>query len=344
MFVSGFENDGAANVLPSASNHLHQQQTVGKSSRSPHGSSSKVSQLHLPVLPPRHGIKHQSSSVTRANAPHHTSAPGRGGGTGRREAVTVASRDVPRTSAHHISTFHVTHFTRPSARADARPSFTPSRAAPHVTVSKVSRLYRLDHHSVKIKSSVSETNVRPSPSKQSEGPTPSKVTLPAPRLATQSGKVKETKQTTHPRLNHLTTTQAKPWTPLRPVLPLTAALSALSYSLSESEFSADGDEAEPESNSSELPPVVPSLTFDTPGRTDFTSHLRRTTSAQLVLRSSTAAQKYAASCADRPCFPGVHCEPAVDGGFRCGRCPVGYTGDGRACRGRVSSTRIISGH
>ncbi|KAK2857120.1 hypothetical protein Q5P01_005855 [Channa striata] len=38
------------------------------------------------------------------------------------------------------------------------------------------------------------------------------------------------------------------------------------------------------------------------------------------------------TCAERPCFPAVQCEPTVDGGFRCGRCPVGYTGDGQACR------------
>uniref|UniRef100_A0A673L9Q0 Si:ch211-246m6.5 n=1 Tax=Sinocyclocheilus rhinocerous TaxID=307959 RepID=A0A673L9Q0_9TELE len=39
------------------------------------------------------------------------------------------------------------------------------------------------------------------------------------------------------------------------------------------------------------------------------------------------------TCADVPCFPGVHCELAGDGQPRCGRCPLGYTGDGRMCRG-----------
>ncbi|XP_056299805.1 von Willebrand factor D and EGF domain-containing protein isoform X2 [Pseudoliparis swirei] len=38
------------------------------------------------------------------------------------------------------------------------------------------------------------------------------------------------------------------------------------------------------------------------------------------------------TCADSPCFPGVPCELAATGSFRCGRCPYGYTGDGVACK------------
>uniref|UniRef100_W5LYN5 von Willebrand factor D and EGF domain-containing protein-like n=1 Tax=Lepisosteus oculatus TaxID=7918 RepID=W5LYN5_LEPOC len=38
------------------------------------------------------------------------------------------------------------------------------------------------------------------------------------------------------------------------------------------------------------------------------------------------------TCADMPCFNGVQCEPTQDGGFKCGRCPNGYTGDGRVCK------------
>ncbi|XP_074520455.1 von Willebrand factor D and EGF domain-containing protein [Halichoeres trimaculatus] len=190
-----------------ASNHLPLQQTVAKTSRSPF---SKVSQLHLPILPPRHATKHLSAPVTRAsrdNSPRQLPAPGRGGGTLRREAVT-APRESPRPGLLH------------RARPDPRLT-TPSR----VTAQK-------------------------------------------------------------------------------PVLPLTAALTALSYSLSESDFSADGDEAEPEG---------PALTFTTPGRTH-------------------PHPQPATACADRPCFPGVQCDPDQDGGFRCGRCPVGYIGDGRSCR------------
>uniref|UniRef100_UPI0037E70201 von Willebrand factor D and EGF domain-containing protein n=1 Tax=Semicossyphus pulcher TaxID=241346 RepID=UPI0037E70201 len=292
-----------------ASNHLPQQQTVGKNSRSPHGSSSKVSQLHLPILPSRHGIKHLSLPVTRSsrdNSPRQVPASGRGGGTGRREAVT-AFRDVPRSS---ISTFYLnanTHTSRQSpeirsdARTYARSSVTISRdfTVPHVTVSK------------------SEEAL----------PTPSRVTPPIPHLSTQS------KQTTKPQLNHLTSTQAKPWTPQRPVLPLTAALTALSYSLSESEFSADGDEAEPGSEGPEMPHIFPALTFTTPGKTVYSSSMvQRATSIPPGMRSATTADKDVTTCADRPCFPGVPCDPTIDGGFRCGRCPVGYIGDGRSCR------------
>jgi len=53
------------------------------------------------------------------------------------------------------------------------------------------------------------------------------------------------------------------------------------------------------------------------------------------------------SCGDLRCHPGVPCEPAgvVNGGgggggrgFRCGRCPPGYIGDGRTCRGTYGFT------
>ncbi|XP_059183978.1 von Willebrand factor D and EGF domain-containing protein [Centropristis striata] len=285
-----------------ASNHLPQQQTVGKTSRQTHGHSSKVSQLHLPNLPTRHGVKHLSWSVTRANrdnAPRQVPASGRGGGTGRREAVTAAARDVPRTSASHVTTHH---------RSYTRSSTTVSRdfMVAHVTVSKQSEGART-------------------------GATPAKVTPPAPQLSTQSGKVTRSKQTT-PQLNHLASTQAKPWTPPRPALPLTAALTALSYSMSESEFSADGDEAETGSEGPEMPHMVPALTFTTPGKTVYSSPLHRVTPMQPGLRSATTADKHALTCADQPCFPGVSCEPDMDDGFHCGRCPIGYTGDGRACR------------
>ncbi|XP_069019839.1 von Willebrand factor D and EGF domain-containing protein [Embiotoca jacksoni] len=264
-----------------ASNHLPQQQTLGKSSRPSHGGSSKVSQLHLPHLPTRHGIKHMSSSsITRThrdNAPRPAPASGRGGGTGRREALAAASGDVPRTSAGVLRVTANTHITH---RRDK-----PEGAPP--------------------------------------GATPRKATLPAPHFSTESGGV------TRPQLNHVAATQAKPWTPPRHTLPLTAALTALSYSPSESEFSADGDEDEP---GSEMPQTQPVLTLTTPGRTVHSSPAQRASSVRPWFRSGTTADRHLRTCADRPCFPGVQCEPAGDGGFRCGRCPVGYTGDGRACQ------------
>lgn len=124
--------------------------------------------------------------------------------------------------------------------------------------------------------------------------------------------------TTLPQLNHLTSSQHRAWTPPRLVRPLTAALSALSYSLYESEFSADGDEAEPAPEALAVLHKVAASGFTTPGKS---------------VHSGTTASRHPVTCADHPCFPGVQCEPAVNGGFRCRRCPAGYTGDGLACRG-----------
>ncbi|XP_009949206.1 PREDICTED: uncharacterized protein LOC104346213, partial [Leptosomus discolor] len=36
-------------------------------------------------------------------------------------------------------------------------------------------------------------------------------------------------------------------------------------------------------------------------------------------------------CANTPCFTGVQCELAEHGGFKCGPCPTGYSGDGITC-------------
>ncbi|XP_049609122.1 von Willebrand factor D and EGF domain-containing protein isoform X3 [Syngnathus scovelli] len=42
--------------------------------------------------------------------------------------------------------------------------------------------------------------------------------------------------------------------------------------------------------------------------------------------------EFMAPCPEQPCFPGVRCNTTSDGGSRCGRCPVGFTGDGKMCR------------
>ncbi|XP_030604190.1 von Willebrand factor D and EGF domain-containing protein-like [Archocentrus centrarchus] len=291
-----------------ASNHLPLQQLLGKSSRSSHGSSNKDLHLHLPNFPTRYSVKHLSSPFIRSNREHQVTTSGREGGTGRREAVTSASRDVSRTS---VSALHVTahtHITHKSAglRSDTGMYSTTSRefVVPRVTVSKKSE-------------------------GALAGATSLKVTPPAPHLSTQPGGVTVPQQTTQSQLNHLASTQPKPWTPPRPALPLTAALTALSYSLSESEFSADGDEAEP---GSEMPKIVPVLTLTTPGKTVYSSLAQRATASQPSTGRGAPADKHLMACAERPCFPGVQCEPTMDGGFYCGRCPMGYTGNGRVCK------------
>ncbi|XP_041798658.1 von Willebrand factor D and EGF domain-containing protein [Chelmon rostratus] len=51
----------------------------------------------------------------------------------------------------------------------------------------------------------------------------------------------------------------------------------------------------------------------------------------LTTRVKWGSPSHHVTCADSPCFAGVPCEPTITG-FRCGRCPYGYTGDGVACK------------
>lgn len=51
------------------------------------------------------------------------------------------------------------------------------------------------------------------------------------------------------------------------------------------------------------------------------------------------------TCADKPCFSGVPCKPTEDRGFKCGSCPLGYTGDGIRCQGkRVKNMSVLMFH
>ncbi|CAJ0949145.1 unnamed protein product [Ranitomeya imitator] len=50
------------------------------------------------------------------------------------------------------------------------------------------------------------------------------------------------------------------------------------------------------------------------------------------LKRSFSLAPAKATCADSPCFRGVNCDPSTDGGFKCGRCPNGYYGDGLTCK------------
>ncbi|XP_077369199.1 von Willebrand factor D and EGF domain-containing protein isoform X1 [Festucalex cinctus] len=142
---------------------------------------------------------------------------------------------------------------------------------------------------------------------------PYKVTPPTPRQITQSGLVTKPKQTIHPFLNYIASTQNKPWT--RSAQPLQGTLGALSYSLPESELPADREEA--------------ALTLTTPHPTPL---LQSIPSIQSLITGHVTGKEHMVPCAGQPCFPGVQCETALDGSFHCGRCPVGFTGDGKMCR------------
>lgn len=41
------------------------------------------------------------------------------------------------------------------------------------------------------------------------------------------------------------------------------------------------------------------------------------------------------TCQEKPCFKDVVCEDTSQG-FRCGECPVGFTGDGITCAPRIT--------
>ncbi|KAL6462073.1 hypothetical protein MHYP_G00302180 [Metynnis hypsauchen] len=112
--------------------------------------------------------------------------------------------------------------------------------------------------------------------------------------------------------------------------PLTAALTAVTFALSESEFSADGDLGVRLEEVGD-PQLLNKATFTTVGRQTRPADLGVRSSVQHS-RSLVPAQlkDRKVTCGDVTCFPGVQC--VGEGSLRCGRCPLGYIGDGRSCR------------
>ncbi|XP_061685391.1 von Willebrand factor D and EGF domain-containing protein isoform X2 [Syngnathoides biaculeatus] len=137
----------------------------------------------------------------------------------------------------------------------------------------------------------------------------SHVTVP------KSDLVIKPRQTTHPFINYIVSTRTKPWTSQGSAQPLKETLGALSYSLPESDLSADSEEV--------------SLTLSTPNHTPL---LQSASSIQAWIDSHVTNKEHVVPCSDRPCFPGVHCDNVLDGSFRCGNCPLGFIGDGKTCR------------
>ncbi|MBN3314432.1 VWDE protein, partial [Atractosteus spatula] len=114
---------------------------------------------------------------------------------------------------------------------------------------------------------------------------------------------------------------------------LTAALTSSSSAMSETEFADDSVFGKQISKTSVH--HVPK-TQTTTARRPYTSSFNVATPLHTYLTSQISNHLFLVekklTCADMPCFNGVQCEPTQDGGFKCGRCPNGYTGDGRLCK------------
>ncbi|XP_058617446.1 von Willebrand factor D and EGF domain-containing protein isoform X2 [Onychostoma macrolepis] len=205
--------------------------------------------------------------------------------------------------------------------------------AGHTPASTNSRDRLLSH-------SHNQLNVLPSPEERDAsfkvsaggfaGITPGKVTLP------HTSRHVETLRKSPQQSSLVTIIRPRPWTPPDSQKPLTAALTSLSFSFPESEFSADGGLGARIQDPYETQPL-PQESFTYLGEQSQTKILDNQATLQNGRHQSKSKnvvllEERSFTCADVPCFPGVHCELAWDGQPRCGRCPLGYTGDGRMCR------------
>lgn len=139
--------------------------------------------------------------------------------------------------------------------------------------------------------------------------------------------------------SQVTISRARPWTPPDARRPQTAALTSRSVSFSEAEFSADGSLGTGFRDPYETQPLSrESFTYlGEQGHRLFvdTQEGFQDGRLQSKSRSVVVLEERSFACADVTCFPGVHCELGADGKLGCGRCPLGYTGDGRTCRGNL---------
>ncbi|XP_019897969.2 von Willebrand factor D and EGF domain-containing protein isoform X2 [Esox lucius] len=288
-----------------------QRLTLTKSRRHPQ-SRETVSQIHLPTLRP---------PLTPARRP-----------VTRRRLVSppLFPRHTPASPVRVPTHQAVIPFT------EAKPNTTSFKVAPRESVG-----------AIKASSSSKVTPPQSNLTPPHYGVTPphSKKTLPQsshPKVL-QARSNTESEQPAQGRLDGVVSvpTLTAHWTLPKAVAPLTAALSSPAYV--EFEFSADGALTSPGSDSPDHPHELP-LTRP------FTNSARRYQDTPLFAPSrhraashkphrgtrigeaAAAERERPLTCADLPCFPGVPCQPTGDGGFGCGRCPVGYTGDGRACQ------------
>lgn len=278
---------------------------------SPHIPPS-VSHLHLPVLPFRQTQRHLSS--------------------------------LARTLHHQATT-----------RIPLSPTFPPVTEKRELALTAGHMPASTSRRDQLLSGSHNQLNVLPSPKDQDAsvkvltggfaGVTSGKVTLP------HTSRHVEALRQTQKQSSLATISQARPWTPPDNQRPLTAALTSLSFSFSESEFSADGGLGAGIQDPYESQPL-PQESFTYLGELSHTQSLGNqpaleTGRHQSKTRNVVFLEERSFTCADVSCFPGVHCELAGDGQPRCGRCPLGYTGDGQMCRGNSTcidgfSSLIIS--
>lgn len=275
--------------------HYSPQLTQAKNNL-PHVSHS-VPHLHLPVIPFRQPQRRLSSPVR---------------------------------TQHHQVTSHILH----------PPTFPPITGKGELALMAGGTPASTSIRDRLLSGSHNQLNVLPSPEEQDSsfkvlargfaGVTPGKVTLP------QTSRHVEALRQSPQQTSLVTITRSRPWTPPDNQQPLTSALTSLSF-YSESEFSADGGLGAGIQDPYETQPL-PQESFTYLGEQSHTLSLDN----QLILqnhkhesksRNVVLLEERSFTCADVPCFPGVHCELADDGQPRCRRCPLGYTGDGRMCRG-----------
>ncbi|XP_036070331.1 von Willebrand factor D and EGF domain-containing protein [Oryzias melastigma] len=275
--------------------------------KTPKEASSRLLQQQTLVKPSRSPYR-GSSQVSKLHLP---SLPTR---RSYKHLSSPVTRENPR---------HVEAASQRGAGTGRREAVTIPKDNPRTST----RVY--NSRSVTIENTRSRTSTHTKVDSESKG-TPAGAKVYEMTPSRQVYPIAKPQQNPKPRLNYQVTTRAKPWTPPKPAVPLTAALTALSYSLSESDFSADGEDSESRSEDTRVQRTELMLT--TQRETVDNSPPLQTSSIREGVRSGTSAYKLPVSCSERPCFPGVQCQSSMEGGFRCGRCPVGYTGDGRKCQ------------
>ncbi|MEE6466467.1 hypothetical protein FKM82_006964 [Ascaphus truei] len=98
-----------------------------------------------------------------------------------------------------------------------------------------------------------------------------------------------------------------------------------------SRYSADFQEKTTKEDTSKNKVTDFKLQWPFPRQTGNISPSRNRTVQQGEMKSPFTVAPVKLTCADSPCFRDVTCEPSLDGGFKCRRCPYSYYGDGVTC-------------